>query len=72
MCHFEGYSVMHSMETNDEIFYYEYEKFKPFWIPMKNITWKCGKYPPRGCTWELEAAIWIGERIGAWRRREVP
>ena len=36
--HLEGDS-MHSMTTNDGIFYAKYDKFIPDWKPMKNMTW---------------------------------
>ena len=37
MCHLEGDS-MHSMTTNDGIFYEKYDKFRPGCIPIKNMT----------------------------------
>ena len=38
VCHLEGDS-MQSMTTNDERFYDKYEKFRTYFIPMKNMTW---------------------------------
>ena len=38
VCHLEGDS-MHSMTTNNEIFYDKYDKFKLDWRPIKNMTW---------------------------------
>ena len=37
VCHLEGDS-MHSMTTNDEIFYDKYYKFRPDCRYMKNMT----------------------------------
>ena len=33
-----GRDSMHSMKTNDEIFYDKYDKFRPDCIHMKNMT----------------------------------
>ena len=56
---------MHSMTTNDKRFCENYEKFRPDYRPVTNMTQRGYKQPPIGQIWELEVAIRIGERIGA-------
>ena len=65
MCHLEGDS-MHYMTTNDGILYDKYEKFRLEWRPMIGI-----QIATKRVFFYLEETIQIGERIGAWRGRQV-